>query len=344
MKHKNLKTAISSVVISLAIYVILSFMVVMLIYEGLFARVEASEYHPFLHYEDMNSYNTRDVSFDSEGMKLVGKIYGDNADKLVILAHAKGGTGEDMLAEAQFFLDNGFSAMVFDCTGCGQSDGSSQLGLQRPVTDLENAVDYAKEQGFTRIYLYGMGTGGYAAGACADYEGVSAVAAVSAFGTVPAMTLDYATEGMGFLGYLEYPIMLLYQYIVFGSELQNSALDGLKAADVPVVVVNGTADETVRPDKSALIGYADKISNPMVSYITVDGGRHKSLMRTEAANALLDDFNREAYSLSEKYGGEVPTAEIEAFYAGYSREAMSEPDIDIMNEILSVFSSAETAS
>ena len=340
-KARNVKTAVSSVLISLAIYLIASFMIVMLIYEGLFARAEEYEYHSFLCYEDMNSYPVSDISFDSRGFELFGKVYGDNKDKLVILCHSKGGTGEDMLAEVEFFIKNGYSAMVFDLSGHGKSGGNSQVGLYQPVYDLENAVNFAKGQGFEELYLYGIGVGGYASAICSDIDGVKAVASVSAFSSISTLTLQYATENMSIFGYLEYPIMMLYQYLVFGSAINDDAVSAINTATVPVAIINGTADETILYDNAALINSSSEITNANVIYKTVENGRHNSLMRSEAANELLDKFNEEAYELYNSYGGSVPTAEIEALYNSYSRVEMSELNTEIMNDILSMFNGAE---
>lgn len=339
MKFKKLKTAVSSILISVVIYVIASFMVVMLMHEGIFARVEEYEYDSFMTYGDMGKYySSREITLNSEGYPLYGRIY-DNTDKLVIFGHAKGGSGEDMMAEAKFFLDNGFSAMVFDFFGHGASEGPSQFGLHQAAIDLKNAIEFAKGEGYSEIYLYGIGIGGYAAASCADSEGVKAVASISSFSSVSDMTLEYATEGMSILGYLEYPIMMLYQYLLFGSGLENDAVSGINASDVPAIVINGTEDDTILYDGAALINCADEITNPDVVFRTVENGKHSSLMRSEAARELLDEFNTEAYRLYNEHGGSVPAGEIEAIYASYDREAMSELDTVIMNEVLTVFNS-----
>ncbi len=343
MKRRNLKTAISSFLISVIIFVIASFMIVMIIYEGLFTRVDEYEYSSFMTYEDMDKYYSgREVTFDSVGNSLYGRIYGEDiSDKLVIVGHSKGNTGENMMAEAQFFLDNGFSVMVFDLTGHGKSDGSSQVGLQRAVSDFEKAIEFVKAEGYSELYLYGTGISGYASAACADIEGVKAVASVSAFSSVSDMTLEYAVENMSILGYVEYPVMMLYQYFIFGSELEKSAVKGINNSDVPVVVINGTADDSIKYDGAALINAADEITNQNVIYKSVEEGRHDSLMRSADAVALLDRFNADAYELYNEYGGSVPVAEIEAIYGRYDREAMSELDYALMNEILSVFISVQ---
>ncbi len=345
MKHRNLKTAISSVIVSLAIFLIASFLVVMLIYEGLFTRTEQDEHSVLMTYEDIEKYYiSRKITFDSEGTSIYGRIYDNQSDKLVILSHAKDMSGESLLAEAKFFLDNGYSVMVYDFTGHGKSGNSSQIGLQRSVIDLKNAITFANLENYHNLYLYGMGVGGYASAAVAsESEDIKAVSAVAAFSSIEDMTLQYATEGMGILGYLEYPIMLLYQKLIFRSDMNYSAVEGINGSDCQIIIVNSREDDTVIYDKAALINSADEITASDVIYKTLETGRHGSLMRTQAANDLLDTFNKEAYELYEIYGGEVPEAEIDAIYGNYDREAMSELDAALMNEILEVFNSAGEA-
>lgn len=340
-KNKNLKSAIINFVVALAIYVIASFMLVMIIYEEMFTVDEKYEHRSFMSYDDMNKYYTPcEISFDSNGIPIYGKIYGEASDRLVIIGHGIDGTAEDMLAEAKFFLDNGYSVMLFDSVGHGKSGGTSKVGIHQAARDMEFAVDYAAGEGYSELYLYGMGVGGYAAASCADMNGVKAVASVSAFGSVSDMTLEYAVENMTVLGYLEYPIMMLYQYLIFGSELKNDAFSGINNSNVPIVIINGTNDNSVLYDGAALINKSDKITNENVTYLTVEDGMHASLMRTGEAVELLENFNMEAYALYNSSGGDVPVSEIEAIYAKYDREQMSELNPELMNKVLEIFSSA----
>ena len=341
MKNRTFKSALKSIIISLLIYLVASFMIVMIIYEGIFSRVEEYQYNSFITYEDMLGYSPEEISFDSRGFAINGVIYKKgNSDKIVILGHSKGGSGEDMLPEAKFFLNNGFSAMVFDYVGCGKSAGSSQVGFQQPVYNFIDAIEYAQSNGYEKIYLYGRGVGGYAASVCSTIEGVMSVAAVSSFSSISDMTLEYATSNMGVLGYLEYPVMLLYQFLVYGSDVNNNAVDAINSSTVPILVVHGTNDETIHYDGASLINSSKKITNPNVVYKTIEGGKHSSLMRSEKANILLDEFNAEAYELYNNYNGNVPTADIEELYSLYNREEMSELNAEIMNEILALFDAA----
>lgn len=342
MKYRTLKSVLKSIAISVAIYLVASFVIVMILYEGIFSRVEEYEYNSFITYEDMLDYSPSEITFVSRDFNLSGVFYETGtSDKVVIFGHGKGGSGEDMLPEARYFLDNGYSALVFDYTGCGKSGGSSQVGFQQPVYCFIDAVKYVQSIGYNNIFLYGYGVGGYAAAACADIEGVKAVASIASFSTVQDMTLEYAASNMGIFGYLEYPVMLLYQFLVYGEDINDNAVQGINNSTVPIFIVNGTDDKTILYNGAALINSKNKITNPAVMYKTIENGRHGSLMRSENANTLLDKFNEEAYELYNSYSGNVPVSEIEKFYSSYSREDMSELNLAVMGEILDLFNSAD---
>lgn len=336
MKHKILKTAIRNIIISVAVYLILSFLIVMILYEGMFARTEKYEYQALISYEDMNGYSCREISFDSNGFKLSGRIYNEAGQEgTVIIGHGKDGSGEDMLAEARFFADNGFSAMVFDLTGHGESSGTSQRGLCQAAYDMENAVLFCEKDeqlAGKPIFLFGFGVSGYGAALCASMEQVAAVTAVSAFVSVPEMTLEYARSKMGILGYLEYPVMLFYQYLIFGDALWLDAAEAIGAADIPVLAIHGTKDDTVSLEGASLYARRNQVF-PHIEATAVEGGRHGSVLRSEDAVAYLDAFNEEALLLSQQYGGNVPVSLIEELYGRYDRAKMSELDGHLMETI-----------
>lgn len=340
MKHKALKTAVRSVLLSVLIYVILSFLIVMILYENLFSRKELYEYSVYLTYEDI-SLPYREITFDSDGFKLYGRVYHeDGTEGTVILGHGKDGSGEDLLAEARFFAENGFTALVFDLTGHGKSEGTTQRGLCRAAADMESAVRFCEndEQLSQKpIFLYGFGVSGYGAALCSSRDSVKAVAAVSAFSDVPKMTLEYACSNMGVLGYLEYPIMLLYQYILFGDELERSAVDEINASDTPVLAIHGTSDETVSFLGASLSAREAQITGTNFQTFTVEGGKHYGILRSEEAVAYLDSYNDAAYELFRQYNGEVPAYLIDQFYEQYDREKMSELNAEMMQQIVLIY-------
>lgn len=337
MKDRALKTAIRSVLLSVLIYVILSFLIVMILYESLFSRKEIYEHSVTLTYEDM-SLPYREIAFDSDGFTLCGRIYNEDGEEgTVILGHGKDGSGEDLLAEARFFAENGFAVLVFDLTGHGKSEGTTQRGLCRAANDMENAVLFCEndEQLSKKpIFLYGFGVSGYGAALCSSHDSVKAIVTVSAFSDVPKMTLEYACSNMGILGYLEYPVMLFYQYILFGDQLGRSAIDAINASDTPVLAIHGTSDETVSFLGASLSAGEAQITGANFQTLTIEGGKHHGVLRSEEAAAYLDSYNDAAYELFRQYNGEVPAYLINQFYEQYDREKMSELNVEIMRQIV----------
>lgn len=337
MKHKALKTVVRSVLLSVLIYVILSFLVVMILYESLFSRKEVYAHSVYLTYEDI-SLPCREITFDSDGFRLYGRVYNeDGKEGTVILGHGKDGSSEDLLAEARFFADNGYTALVFDLTGHGKSEGITQRGLCRAAADMESAILFCeKDEQLSQkpIFLYGFGVSGYGAALCSSHDSVKAVVTVSAFSDVPKMTLEYACSNMGVLGYLEYPIMLLYQYILFGDELGRSAVDEINASDTPILAIHGTSDETVSFSGASLSANKAQITGTNFQTLTVEGGKHYGVLRSKEAIAYLDSYNDAAYEFFRQYNGEVPAYLIDQFYKQYDREKMSELNAEMMQQIV----------
>lgn len=323
-------------IISVVIYLILSFLVVMILYEDLFSRKEQYEQSAYLTFTDIGLPD-REIYFDSGGFTLFGQIYNEDGKAgTVILGHGKDGSCEDLLAEARYFTENGFTAMIFDLTGHGRSSGATQRGLCQAVTDMKSAVRFCEKDEWLRekpIYLYGFGVSGYGAVMCASMDSVRAVAAISAFESVPKMTLEYALSNMGILGYLEYPVMLFYQYLLFGDEMNQTAAALIGQTDTPVLAIHGTSDERISFSGASLIAAGEQINSGNFQTISVEDGKHRSLLRSADALAYLDEYNEAAYELYRKYNGDVPTYLVDLFYEQYDREKMSELNMEIMDQI-----------
>jgi uncharacterized protein len=92
---------------------------------------------------------------------------------LVIVCHGFTGSkegGSRALEMGDALAKIGFSTLLFDFAGCGESEGSwADLTLSGQVSDLGAAVRFSREAGFNRIILTGRSFGGstvlaYAAG------------------------------------------------------------------------------------------------------------------------------------------------------------------------------------
>ena len=84
-------------------------------------------------------------------------------------------------------LGQGFAALAFDFRGHGESAGDADLG--KIDRDLEAAVAYARQRGYTRVFVVGASMGGTAALAVAarqDFAGVVVMSSPETFEGIDA--------------------------------------------------------------------------------------------------------------------------------------------------------------
>jgi len=106
--------------------------------------------------------STKSLRIDcANGIKL-GAWYcsGKNTDQLVILFHGYGAEKSATIPEAKAFLDMGFSVLLVDFRGSGESSESYTTVGFKEADDVAAAVNYAKEHlPHRRIILYGQSMG-----------------------------------------------------------------------------------------------------------------------------------------------------------------------------------------
>lgn len=340
-----IKAVISVTVISLIFYFILSFIIMMVLFDGQYTEYRPdSRYSLFLKYDDLSErYNSRDVKFDSYGYQLSGKIYScDKPKAVVIIAHRKDSSGEMMLGEASAFCDSGYASMLFDLTANGDSEGVYQGGPVRPMYDVESAVRFIRsdsEFGSLPILLYGYGAGGY--GCCSVLNGladeISGVVSVGAYGNSYDMILDYGQNIIGVFAYLEYPVAALYNSILSGGDAALDAVSGINSSETPVLVINAADDEMIKPHGSALTNYVEKFTNPNAQYFIVEGKGHANIMRSADAIEIVNNYNKDAYTLNTQYSGNTPMYLVENLIADIDRNAANENDSEMMNRVIVFF-------
>lgn len=88
----------------------------------------------------------------------------DGARRLVIACHGFTGSKEGSgraLAMGESLAQFGYSTLLFDFAGCGESDGSwENITLSGQISDLAAVTDWCRRQGFERIILNGRSFGG----------------------------------------------------------------------------------------------------------------------------------------------------------------------------------------
>ncbi|MBN2909907.1 alpha/beta fold hydrolase [Polycladomyces sp. WAk] len=98
---------------------------------------------------------------NSRNLTLAGNLYSSSAKSIIIMCHGftsdKSSRGRfDQLANS--FQRSGYSVLVFDFSGCGESD-DDRLTLAKWVDDLRSAISFVTSMGYARIALYGNSLG-----------------------------------------------------------------------------------------------------------------------------------------------------------------------------------------
>lgn len=104
---------------------------------------------------------------NDRGLNLAGLMYtGTVPDKIIIVCHGfTGGKegGGKALVMAEELGKRGFSSLLFDFSGCGESEGSfSDISLTGHINDVKCFVGHCLELGFKTIITVGRSFGGTA--------------------------------------------------------------------------------------------------------------------------------------------------------------------------------------
>lgn len=98
---------------------------------------------------------------NSRNLSLVGNLFLSGLDSIIVMCH---GFCSDKYSKGRFerlaesFNREGYSALAFDFSGCGESD-DGRLSAEKQVDDLKSAITFVKSRGFKKIALYGHSLG-----------------------------------------------------------------------------------------------------------------------------------------------------------------------------------------
>lgn len=218
--------------------------------------------------------------------KLSGLLYPlppDSNPVLIVVCHGFTGSKEGAgkaVEMARFLAGSGISTLLFDFAGCGESEGSFEdISLGGHIEDLESAVDFCYEKGYTQIITLGRSFGGSTAICQAPSDlrikGVCTWAA-------PASLMDL------FLGFTdgELPvdqselvsmagdegIIFLKRSFFSDLSLHSVAHCASKLSPRPILVLQGTGDSVV-PREDALLIY-NSAGEPRELHL-VEGADHQ---------------------------------------------------------------------
>ena len=208
---------------------------------------------------------------------------------VVVVCHGFTGSKEGggrALKMGKALAVRGFSCLLFDFAGCGESEGLwEEISLSRQIEDLDGAVRWCREAGFSRIILNGRSFGGAAALCCgAADEQIAGICTWSAPARLSKLFCRFAGgavtgpgQEMVRLKGVEGTVRLrkFFFYDLEEHDLLNCAA---RITPRPLLIIHGTADAVVSSREARLI--TDAAGEPK-QLCLVKGADHRFTVHME---------------------------------------------------------------
>lgn len=117
----------------------------------------------------MSGFKWEKVKYPNvSGLRLAGLLYSHKPEgTVVVVCHGFTGSKEGggrATAMAEEMGRMGYSTLLFDFSGCGESEGDfADISLSGHIGDIRSSVDFCAEHGFNRVITAGRSFGGTAA-------------------------------------------------------------------------------------------------------------------------------------------------------------------------------------
>lgn len=272
---------------------------------------------------------------------------GPRGKGLVVISHGIRDRGEGYLTEARAFLALGYSVLLYDAVGSGNSGGRSQRGLPQSAIDLHTVLgraEQAPEWEGLPIYLYGHSWGGYAV--CAvfclgEHPRVKAVCSLSGFDSPCRMLFESASVASRHFGRFIYPPMLFMQFLRFGTGMYRTAEQGIRRAqNVRFLILHAERDEAVNLERASIYSRRKALESPRVRFGIVEGREHNNAWLSQSSVEKDRAYDKKYAALAGKYGFRLSRKQEEEFFRGIDRAerlALSEPDMAFFEKIDSFY-------
>lgn len=221
------------------------------------------------------------VQFPSNhGDTLRGWVFSYSGPKkaLIVLCHGYGMSLDDYLPECEYFCRRGYAVLAFDGSGTGASDGLLE-GLPQHILDLGACLDYVNsspELSPLPLLLYGHSWGGYSTDCVSllgDYP-IRGIVSASAFQVSTSALGPYTERHWGRAARLPLLGVQLYQRLKFGPMAAWTAVEGLKQADAPVLILQSSDDRIIHyRDNYEVLERAFR-DDPRKAFLPLTGKNH----------------------------------------------------------------------
>jgi dipeptidyl aminopeptidase/acylaminoacyl peptidase len=195
-----------------------------------------------------------DVSFPSADDELTLRgwyLPVEDSEQIIIMVHGADGNrsspGVGMLDIASGLVEHGYSVLMFDLRGHGESDGNRMSAGYDERKDLVGAVDYVKERGFESIGVLGFSMGAASAiMATAESDEIDALVADSSYADLQDMMEPEFSKRTRFPKFFLRPLLFMVK-IIYGVDF--TAVKPIEfipeITPRPVFLIYGKLDDTV---------------------------------------------------------------------------------------------------
>jgi fermentation-respiration switch protein FrsA (DUF1100 family) len=200
--------------------------------------------------------NYEEISFPSRVDELT--LYGwylpaEDGDEVIIMVHGaeqhRADPNVKMLDIACGLVEHGYSVLMFDMRGHGESEGDRMSAGYYETRDLGGAVDYVVGLGFDDIGVLGFSMGGATAiMTAAEDDNIDAIVADSAYADLNDMLEPQFAERTFFPRFFLKPLLFMVK-MMYGIDF--TAVKPVEVvgdiAPRPILFIQGELDDTVPP-------------------------------------------------------------------------------------------------
>jgi predicted alpha/beta hydrolase len=318
--------------------------------ENIFGKVESPEndFFPYYSWNEINQikYSREDVHFYSGKNKLQGFIYGrENTNGLVVISIGLGITADGYFPMIMYFVDRGWRVFVFNNTGVSGSEGKSTRGMVQSLIDLDTALTYVENSDKFNglpVMLIGHSWGGYAVCAVLNYNHrVNAVVSFAGYNKGIDMISEGGVSMLGNFYYIFTPQQWVIEKFLFGGAGNLTAVGGINKSGIPVMIVQCSNDDVVRPETTSIYAHRKEITNPYVEILYRDG--EDAIGHWTFYSQAQKKYNDWALKNWETYKAENKNA-LKLQWANeinFDKDLANELDHDLFERIITMFNEAK---
>lgn len=234
------------------------------------------------------------INSDSGSRLAVWYVPVENSSATVVLIHPWRGDRRTMRRRAEMLIDAGYSIVMVDLQGHGESPGDFITAGYLESRDVKAAVKFAREQSSDhRIGLVGVSIGG-AAALIASPLGIEALVVESVYPTIDEAVCNRIECRLGPLCHIFSPLLLCQLQPRTGISCSLlRPIKGVPRADCPILFMSGEDDQHTTIAETRRMFEAAKSPKNLVIF---DGAGHVDLM-----NHDVDRYSKSVLPFLQKH-------------------------------------------